>query len=93
MHFDVTERIRIIRRLDFTKAPRVLATYEEHAAILDAIQARDVGLAQARIEAHIRQSQAEVKQITLHMLHSARERFDSLARHDLVSGNFPAPLK
>lgn len=93
MHFDVTERIRIIRRLDFTKAPRVLATYEEHAAILDAIQSRDLGLAQSRIEAHIQQSQSEVKQITLHMLHSARERFDSLARRDPVSDDSPAPSK
>lgn len=89
MHFDVTERIRIIRRLAFTKALRVLATYEEHAAIFDAIQSRDLRLAQARIEAHIKQSQAEVKQITLHMLHSARERFDSLARRDPLSGDFP----
>jgi DNA-binding GntR family transcriptional regulator len=93
MHFDVTERIRIIRRLDFTKAPRVLATYEEHAAILDAIQSKDASQAQARIEAHIKQSQAEVKQITLHMLHSARERFDSLARRDLTSGTFPGHSK
>ncbi|VVE46676.1 GntR family transcriptional regulator [Pandoraea communis] len=93
VHRDVTERIRIIRRLAFTKAPRVVATYEEHAAILDAIHSRDVGLAQARIEAHIKRSQAEVKQIKLHMLHSARERFDSLARRDLVSSRFPGPLK
>ena len=93
MHYAITEKIRIIRRLDFTQASRIAATYEEHAAILDAIQSRDLGLAQSRIEAHIQQSQSEVKQITLHMLHSARERFDSLARRDPVSDDSPAPSK
>ena len=32
VHSDVTDRIRVIRRLDFTKQPRIDATYEEHAA-------------------------------------------------------------
>ena len=31
VHWDVTERIRIIRRLDFTRADRIEATYIEHA--------------------------------------------------------------
>ncbi|WP_087688942.1 GntR family transcriptional regulator [Pandoraea sp. PE-S2R-1] len=75
MHQDVTERIRIIRRLDFTKVPRIAATYEEHAAILDAIQDGNVALAQSRIKAHIAESQAEVKRITLYMLQSARQRY------------------
>ena len=35
---DVTDRIRIIRRLDFTKQARIDATYDEHAKILKAIQ-------------------------------------------------------
>ncbi|HCI09753.1 MAG TPA: GntR family transcriptional regulator, partial [Alcanivorax sp.] len=37
IHHDLTERLRIIRRLDFTKPPRVDATYDEHGRILDAI--------------------------------------------------------
>jgi DNA-binding GntR family transcriptional regulator len=77
IHQDVTERIRIIRRLDFTKAPRIDATYREHAEILSAIFAKDVSGAQERICAHIAESQAEVKRITLYMLHSARERYAS----------------
>ncbi|WP_414442276.1 GntR family transcriptional regulator [Burkholderia sp. 22PA0099] len=77
MHADVTERIRIIRRLDFTKAPRITATYQEHAAILDAIAAGDDAPAQAMIREHIAESQAEVKRITLYMMQTARERYSS----------------
>ena len=36
VHQEITERIRIVRRLDFTKRPRVAATYDEHARILRA---------------------------------------------------------
>jgi DNA-binding GntR family transcriptional regulator len=77
IHQDVTERIRIIRRLDFTKAPRIEATYREHAEILKKIFARDVVGAQKMICAHISESQAEVKRITLFMLQTARERYGS----------------
>jgi len=40
VHRDVTDRIRIIRRLDFTKQARIDATYDEHAKILKAIRAK-----------------------------------------------------
>ena len=36
-HREVTERIRIIRRLDFTQAHRIDKTYDEHAQILRAV--------------------------------------------------------
>lgn len=73
VHRDVTEKIRIVRRLDFTQAPRVAATYAEHSAILLAIIDRDVKEARHRLTAHIAQSQKEVRKITLHMLHQARQ--------------------
>jgi DNA-binding GntR family transcriptional regulator len=75
IHQDVTERIRIIRRLDFTKAPRIGATYKEHSAILKAIVAKNVPKAQQMIQAHIAESQAEVKRITLFMMQTARESY------------------
>lgn len=75
IHQDVTERIRIIRRLDFTKAPRIEATYREHAEILKKIFAKDAAGAQEMICAHIAESQAEVKRITLFMMQTARERY------------------
>jgi len=40
LHAEISEKIRIIRRLDFTQGPRVELTYEEHARILGAILSR-----------------------------------------------------
>ncbi|NWL80614.1 GntR family transcriptional regulator [Pseudomonas taiwanensis] len=74
IHREVSEKIRIIRRLDFTQAPRIDATYAEHAAILQAIAARRCEEAQQLLRTHIETSKAEVRKITLHMLHSARQR-------------------
>ena len=74
MHWDVTERIRIIRRLDFTRADRIEATYVEHAKILRAVMQKKVDQAQLLLKTHIEQSKAEVRKITLHTLQAARER-------------------
>ncbi|MBN6717331.1 GntR family transcriptional regulator [Pseudomonas capsici] len=74
MHFEITEKIRIIRRLDFTQGPRVTATYEEHGKILNAILQRRTEQAQQLLKAHIEVSKKEVRKITLHMLHVARQR-------------------
>ena len=73
VHRDVTDRIRIIRRLDFIKQPRVDATYEEHAKILKAVQAKRGDQAAMLLRAHIETSQAEVRKITLHQVHLARQ--------------------
>jgi DNA-binding GntR family transcriptional regulator len=74
LHAEVSEKIRIIRRLDFTQAPRVTATYAEHGAILQAILANRAEEAQLLLKTHIEVSKAEVRKITLHMLHNARQR-------------------
>jgi DNA-binding GntR family transcriptional regulator len=74
VHWDVTERIRIVRRLDFTRADRIAATHTEHAAILRAVLGREVVTAQNLLQSHIEQSKAEVRKITLHMLHQARQQ-------------------
>ncbi|MGE6916213.1 GntR family transcriptional regulator [Achromobacter kerstersii] len=74
IHRDVTEKIRIVRRLDFTKDFRVDATYDEHAAILRAVLARRGDEAARMLRSHIEMSKAEVRKITLHMLHEAREK-------------------
>jgi DNA-binding GntR family transcriptional regulator len=71
MHTDVTERIRIVRRLDFTQAERVQYTYEEHAAILRAILARNPQQATLLLRSHIEQSKLEVRKISIHRLHMA----------------------
>ncbi|TBO27876.1 GntR family transcriptional regulator [Aquabacterium lacunae] len=74
VHADITERIRIIRRLDFTQRRRVDATYDEHARILRAITRRRSDEAQRLLRAHIEQSKLEVRHITLDMLYQARQR-------------------
>lgn len=74
IHFEVTEKIRIIRRLDFTQEPRIAATYEEHGRILSAILQRRTDKAQQLLKTHIEISKKEVRKITLHMLHVARQR-------------------
>ena len=73
VHRDVTDRIRIIRRLDFTKQPRIDATYDEHAKILKAVQRKRADQAALLLRAHIETSQAEVRKITLHQVHLARQ--------------------
>ena len=72
LHLDVTERIRIIRRLDFTQADRVDFTYEEHAHILRALLRRRLDQARLLLRTHIEASKAVGRRITLHRLHSAR---------------------
>jgi DNA-binding GntR family transcriptional regulator len=72
VHADVTDGIRIVRRLDFTQPPRITATYEEHAKILKAILARRADAAKLLLRTHIEASKAEVRKITIHKLHSAR---------------------
>ncbi len=73
VHRDVTDRIRIIRRLDFTKQARIDATYDEHGQILSAIRAKRGDQAAMLLRAHIETSQAEVRKITLHQVHMARQ--------------------
>jgi DNA-binding GntR family transcriptional regulator len=81
IHEDITERIRIIRRLDFTQPERIAHTYDEHAAILRAVLARKAPQASLLLRSHIEQSKLEVRKISLHRLHSA---------HRSASGAAPA---
>jgi DNA-binding GntR family transcriptional regulator len=74
VHREITDRIRIIRRLDFTKPARVDATYEEHARILRAVTRRRAEEAQRLLRAHIEQSKLEVRHITLDMLYRVRRQ-------------------
>ncbi len=72
VHREVTERIRIIRRLDFTQQMRIADTYEEHAKILRAVTRKRGDQAALLLTAHISTSQAEVRKITLHQVWLAR---------------------
>jgi DNA-binding GntR family transcriptional regulator len=72
VHSDVTEKIRIIRRLDFTQGKRVAATYEEHGKLLRLILRRKHTEALLLLRSHITESKLEVRKITLHKLHEAQ---------------------
>lgn len=74
VHREVTERIRLIRRLDFTQAARIDATYEEHGHILRAIARKHSDQASRLLSVHIRGSQIEVRKITLHQVYVARRQ-------------------
>lgn len=63
---ELTDRIRIIRRLDFVSPKRIVATYQEHKEILKAIEARDAAEAERLIRRHIETSRIEIRGITFH---------------------------
>lgn len=69
VHRDVTERIRSVRRLDFTMQDRIQATYNEHASILMSLLSKDGGASTTLLLGHIQASQAQVRFITLHQIH------------------------
>jgi DNA-binding GntR family transcriptional regulator len=70
---DVTERIRIIRRLEFTMPERIRQTYSEHAQILRAVLKRKHDTAALLMRSHIDMAKAEVRKITLHRLHTVHQ--------------------
>lgn len=71
---ELTDRIRIIRRLDFTSAERIHATYAEHAQVLRKILRRKADDASLLLRSHIETSKSEVRKITLHRLHTVRSK-------------------
>jgi DNA-binding GntR family transcriptional regulator len=73
VHREITDKIRIVRRLDFTKPARIEITYDEHGKILRAIRTKRVDTATLLLRAHIEVSQSEVRKITLHQFHLARQ--------------------
>jgi len=72
VHAELTEKMRIIRRLDFTQGQRIDATYQEHGKILQLLLRRKLPEASMLLRSHIEQSRLEVRKITLHRLHQAR---------------------
>ncbi len=72
VHDGITQRIRVLRRLDFMYPERVRTTYTEHAQILRAILRRKADQAALLLKAHIEQSKAEVRKISLHKLFVAK---------------------
>jgi DNA-binding GntR family transcriptional regulator len=70
---ELTERIRIIRRLDFISPERVSRTYDEHSEILRALGSGDAEKAEGLVRQHIAASRVEIRRLTLHRLSLARQ--------------------
>ena len=73
IHREIADRIRIVRRLEFTMAERIAKTYAEHAQILRAIVRRKLDQSSMLLRTHIELARAEVRKITLHKLAIARD--------------------
>ena len=74
IYADIAQRIRIVRRLDFTQPERIERTYEEHGEILRAVLTRKPEQASMLLKAHIEASKLEVRKISLHRLHVAQRQ-------------------
>jgi DNA-binding GntR family transcriptional regulator len=72
IHGEIADRIRIVRRLEFTVPDRIAKTYAEHAQILRAVMRRKLEQALMLLRTHIEVARAEVRKITLHKLALAR---------------------
>ncbi len=62
---DINNRIRIVRRLDFTDQERIAKTYEEHYCILQALLRRDLESAKNAMIEHIKKSEDFTKKLTM----------------------------
>lgn len=69
---DITDRIRIIRRVDFFSDRRICATYDEHQGILKTLMERDYVSGERLIRQHIDRSRDEIRRITIDRLHRNR---------------------
>lgn len=62
---DINNRIRIVRRLDFTDKERIRKTYEEHYSILQHLLKRDLQAAKNEMMRHIKKSEEFTKMLTV----------------------------
>lgn len=79
----VTERVRIMRRLDFAYGDCIDETYRDHRAILEAIARADAPEAVALLGRHIQGSHEVVQKITIDRLEQVRT---TLARQPMADG-------
>lgn len=91
----LTDQLRIMRRLDFAYGDCIDDTYAEHCAILDAIAGADAELAGALIARHIEDSHTVVERLTITRLEQVRAESVQAAppQGNLVAGGAPARRK
>lgn len=71
---NITDRIRIMRRLDFEYEARIAQTYEEHAELLEAIARRQEERAVELVTLHIKDAHHGASTITLRRLQRVRAK-------------------
>jgi DNA-binding GntR family transcriptional regulator len=72
VHLEVTEKIRIMRRLDFTIKSRIAATYEDHASMLKGLHQGAFKKVEDQLATHIEVSRLQARAVTLSRLQDAR---------------------
>jgi DNA-binding GntR family transcriptional regulator len=74
VHLEVTEKIRFVRRLDFTINSRIAATYEDHVTMLKALHQGAFKKVEEQLATHIEVSRLQARAVTLSRLQDARRR-------------------
>lgn len=87
IHRAVCERLRIIRRLDFTQEGRIEATYREHSHILNLMVSGAPAQAIRELSEHIEISKNTVRNITLHRIQMAKSRYNMNIRVEQPPGD------
>lgn len=75
---EITDKIRVIRRLDFASMQRISTTYDEHASILNSITSRDRDGTEFLLRRHIENSREEIRKITVQSATSSRSNFKDI---------------
>jgi DNA-binding GntR family transcriptional regulator len=73
VHLEVTEKIRIVRRLDFTLSARIAATYDDHARMLKGLHDGAFKNVEDQLATHIEVSRLQARAVTLLRLQNARK--------------------
>jgi hypothetical protein len=81
---EVTEKIRIVRRLDFTQPSRITATYQEHGSMIEALRRGAFSATADQLATHIEVSRVEARKLTLLKLQNARKSFPP---HEVNAGS------
>ncbi|GJE26869.1 GntR family transcriptional regulator [Methylobacterium organophilum] len=69
---EITDRIRIIRRVDFVSERRIEETYDEHGEIIRALLAGRFEAAEDLVRRHIDKSREEIRKITVYNMSMKR---------------------
>jgi len=74
VHLEVTEKIRIMRRLDFTIKARIAATYDDHTSMLKGLHQGAFKKVEDQLATHIEVSRLQARAVTLARLQDARRQ-------------------